>query len=78
MLQEGRQHDSGPPLGVAPHRAGNARPDQRQGRTHNTSPPSSRVSPGAGYLSHAINLYLRYKPPVADLKYFLDFQYHKM
>lgn len=34
--------------------------------------------PGAGYLSHAINLYLRYKPPVADLKYFLDFQHHKM
>ncbi|XP_062220230.1 MACPF domain-containing protein At1g14780-like [Phragmites australis] len=33
---------------------------------------------GAGYLSHAINLYLRYKPPVADLKYFLDFQHHKM
>ncbi|WVZ73758.1 hypothetical protein U9M48_022035 [Paspalum notatum var. saurae] len=33
---------------------------------------------GAGYLSHAINLYLRYKPPVADLEYFLDFQHHKM
>ncbi|GJN22203.1 hypothetical protein PR202_gb09750 [Eleusine coracana subsp. coracana] len=33
---------------------------------------------GAGYLSHAINLYLRYKPPVADLKYFLDLQHHKM
>ncbi|RCV08268.1 hypothetical protein SETIT_1G312300v2 [Setaria italica] len=33
---------------------------------------------GAGYLSHAINLYLRYKPHVADLEYFLDFQHHKM
>ncbi|KAL6912169.1 hypothetical protein ACP4OV_000974 [Aristida adscensionis] len=34
--------------------------------------------PGAGYLFHAINLYLRYKPPVADLRYFLDFQHHRM
>ncbi|KAG9445029.1 hypothetical protein H6P81_016369 [Aristolochia fimbriata] len=34
--------------------------------------------PGKGYLSHAINLYLRYKPPMADLQYFLDFQSHKM
>lgn len=33
--------------------------------------------PGNGFLSHAINLYLRYKPPLADLKYFLDFQSHK-
>ncbi|CAM0913375.1 unnamed protein product [Alopecurus aequalis] len=32
---------------------------------------------GLGFLSHAINLYLRYKPPVADLRYFLDFQHHK-
>ncbi|OVA02501.1 Membrane attack complex component/perforin (MACPF) domain [Macleaya cordata] len=32
--------------------------------------------PGKGYLLHAINLYLRYKPPVADLQYFLDFQSH--
>ncbi|KAF0932558.1 hypothetical protein E2562_010440 [Oryza meyeriana var. granulata] len=31
---------------------------------------------GTGFLSHAINLYLRYKPPVADLRYFLDFQHH--
>ncbi|KMT07403.1 hypothetical protein BVRB_6g150290 [Beta vulgaris subsp. vulgaris] len=30
--------------------------------------------PGKGFLSHAINLYLRYKPPIADLEYFLDFQ----
>ncbi|XP_021845873.1 MACPF domain-containing protein At1g14780 [Spinacia oleracea] len=30
--------------------------------------------PGKGFLSHAINLYLRYKPPIADLQYFLDFQ----
>ncbi|KAK9935404.1 hypothetical protein M0R45_022507 [Rubus argutus] len=30
--------------------------------------------PGKGLLSHAINLYLRYKPPIADLPYFLDFQ----
>ncbi|XP_021745522.1 MACPF domain-containing protein At1g14780-like [Chenopodium quinoa] len=29
---------------------------------------------GKGFLSHAINLYLRYKPPIADLQYFLDFQ----
>ncbi|XP_073011079.1 MACPF domain-containing protein At1g14780 isoform X1 [Typha latifolia] len=34
--------------------------------------------PGTGFLSHAINLYLRYKPPAAELKYFLDFQYHKV
>ncbi|KAA8532474.1 hypothetical protein F0562_032507 [Nyssa sinensis] len=34
--------------------------------------------PGKGFLSHAINLYLRYKPPIADLQYFLDFQAHKM
>uniref|UniRef100_J3LGV3 MACPF domain-containing protein n=1 Tax=Oryza brachyantha TaxID=4533 RepID=J3LGV3_ORYBR len=33
---------------------------------------------GTGFLSHAINLYLRYKPPVADLRYFLDFQHHCM
>ncbi|GAB4851849.1 hypothetical protein Ancab_031248 [Ancistrocladus abbreviatus] len=30
--------------------------------------------PGGGYLSHAINLYLRYKPPTEDLQYFLEFQ----
>ncbi|CAI0432034.1 unnamed protein product [Linum tenue] len=34
--------------------------------------------PGKGFLSHAINLYLRYKPPLSDLQYFLDFQSHKM
>ncbi|XP_058079380.1 MACPF domain-containing protein At1g14780-like isoform X2 [Magnolia sinica] len=34
--------------------------------------------PGRGFLSHAINLYLRYKPPIADLEYFLDFQCPKM
>ncbi|KAK3023457.1 hypothetical protein RJ639_042669 [Escallonia herrerae] len=34
--------------------------------------------PGKGFLSHAINLYLRYKPPISDLQYFLDFQVHKM
>ncbi|WCJ33647.1 MAC/Perforin domain-containing protein [Euphorbia peplus] len=34
--------------------------------------------PGKGFLSHAINLYLRYKPPISDLKYFLDFQSHKI
>ncbi|XP_024019349.1 MACPF domain-containing protein At1g14780 isoform X2 [Morus notabilis] len=32
---------------------------------------------GKGFLSHAMNLYLRYKPPIADLEYFLDFQSHK-
>ncbi|KAF7100571.1 hypothetical protein CFC21_102066 [Triticum aestivum] len=32
---------------------------------------------GLGFLSHAINLYLRYKPPVEDLRYFLDFQHHR-
>ncbi|KAI6693885.1 hypothetical protein NL676_021595 [Syzygium grande] len=30
--------------------------------------------PGSGYLSHAINLYLRYKPDPEDLQYFLEFQ----
>ncbi|PKA66135.1 MACPF domain-containing protein [Apostasia shenzhenica] len=30
--------------------------------------------PGSGYLSHAINLYLRYKPDADDLQYFLEFQ----
>ncbi|KAJ3675692.1 hypothetical protein LUZ60_004734 [Juncus effusus] len=29
---------------------------------------------GSGYLSHAINLYLRYKPDLDDLRYFLEFQ----
>ncbi|XP_057992701.1 MACPF domain-containing protein At1g14780 isoform X1 [Hevea brasiliensis] len=33
---------------------------------------------GKGFLSHAINLYLRYKPPISDLQYFLDFQSHKI
>ncbi|KAM0952802.1 putative MACPF domain-containing protein CAD1/NSL1 [Dioscorea sansibarensis] len=33
--------------------------------------------PGTGFLTHAINLYLRYKPPISDLQYFLDFQCHK-
>ncbi|XP_059655321.1 MACPF domain-containing protein At1g14780 isoform X2 [Cornus florida] len=37
-----------------------------------------RGVPGKGFLSHAINLYLRYKPPLADLQYFLDFQAHKI
>ncbi|XP_047065425.1 MACPF domain-containing protein At1g14780-like [Lolium rigidum] len=32
---------------------------------------------GLGFLSHAINVYLRYKPPVADLRYFLEFQHHR-
>ncbi|KAK1288816.1 MACPF domain-containing protein [Acorus calamus] len=30
--------------------------------------------PGSGFLSHAINLYLRYKPPIDDLQQFLEFQ----
>ncbi|KAI3523581.1 hypothetical protein L1887_01807 [Cichorium endivia] len=30
--------------------------------------------PGSGYLSHAINLYLRYKPALEDLQCFLEFQ----
>ncbi|CAM8903269.1 unnamed protein product [Rhodiola kirilowii] len=29
---------------------------------------------GSGFLSHAINLYLRYKPPIEDLSQFLEFQ----
>lgn len=29
---------------------------------------------GCGFLSHAINLYLRYKPPIEELAEFLDFQ----
>ncbi|OWM67794.1 hypothetical protein CDL15_Pgr010732 [Punica granatum] len=35
-------------------------------------------APGNGFLSHAINLYLRYKPPIEELQYFLDFQTHKL
>ncbi|KAM7255159.1 hypothetical protein ACFE04_020400 [Oxalis oulophora] len=34
--------------------------------------------PGKGFLSHAINLYLRYKPPISDLQYFLNFQVQKL
>ncbi|KAG1363622.1 MACPF domain-containing protein [Cocos nucifera] len=30
--------------------------------------------PGSGFLTHAINLYLRYKPPVTELHQFLEFQ----
>ncbi|XP_022984562.1 MACPF domain-containing protein At4g24290-like [Cucurbita maxima] len=30
--------------------------------------------PGSGFLSHAINLYLRYKPPIEELHQFLEFQ----
>ncbi|XP_057542838.1 MACPF domain-containing protein At4g24290-like isoform X2 [Amaranthus tricolor] len=30
--------------------------------------------PGSGFLSHAINLYLRYKPPLEELHPFLEFQ----
>ncbi|XP_022881081.1 MACPF domain-containing protein At1g14780-like [Olea europaea var. sylvestris] len=37
-----------------------------------------RGVPGKGFLSHAINLYLRYKPPISDLQYFLDFQAHRI
>ncbi|XP_019422520.1 PREDICTED: MACPF domain-containing protein At1g14780-like isoform X2 [Lupinus angustifolius] len=37
-----------------------------------------KAAPGRGFLSHAINLYLRYKPPMSDLAYFLDFQGHKL
>ncbi|XP_024531977.1 MACPF domain-containing protein CAD1 [Selaginella moellendorffii] len=29
---------------------------------------------GSGFLSHAVNLYLRHKPPIEDLQYFLEFQ----
>ncbi|KAL5566365.1 hypothetical protein UlMin_029529 [Ulmus minor] len=29
---------------------------------------------GSGYMSHAINLYLRYKPPIEELHPFLEFQ----
>ncbi|KAL5567401.1 hypothetical protein UlMin_030565 [Ulmus minor] len=29
---------------------------------------------GSGFLTHAINLYLRYKPPIEELHQFLDFQ----
>ncbi|GAB4826988.1 kinetochore-associated protein nsl1 [Ancistrocladus abbreviatus] len=29
---------------------------------------------GCGFLSHAVNLYLRYKPPIQELAEFLDFQ----
>ncbi|XP_055962008.1 MACPF domain-containing protein At1g14780-like isoform X2 [Mercurialis annua] len=30
--------------------------------------------PGSGFLGHAVNLYVRYKPPISDLRFFLDFQ----
>ncbi|XP_030539164.1 MACPF domain-containing protein At4g24290 isoform X2 [Rhodamnia argentea] len=30
--------------------------------------------PGSGFLSHSINLYLRYKPPIEELHQFLEFQ----
>ncbi|KAH9323158.1 hypothetical protein KI387_017797, partial [Taxus chinensis] len=30
--------------------------------------------PGSGFLSHAVNLYLRYKPPIEELNQFLEFQ----
>ncbi|GAB2287579.1 cinnamoyl-Coa reductase [Dionaea muscipula] len=30
--------------------------------------------PGLKHLSHAIDLYLEYKPPIPDLRYFLEFQ----
>ncbi|RYR08589.1 hypothetical protein Ahy_B05g076338 [Arachis hypogaea] len=30
--------------------------------------------PGNGFLSHAVNLYLRYKPAIEDLHHFLEFQ----
>lgn len=30
--------------------------------------------PGTGFLSHAVNLYLRYKPPIEELYQFLEFQ----
>uniref|UniRef100_A0A7N0T4G2 MACPF domain-containing protein n=1 Tax=Kalanchoe fedtschenkoi TaxID=63787 RepID=A0A7N0T4G2_KALFE len=30
--------------------------------------------PGSGFLNHAINLYLRYKPPISELHQFLEFQ----
>lgn len=33
-------------------------------------------APGSGFLNQAINLYLRYKPPIDDLQYFLEFQVH--
>lgn len=29
---------------------------------------------GSGFLTHAVNLYLRYKPPIEELHQFLDFQ----
>lgn len=31
-------------------------------------------TPGSGFLNHAINLYLRYKPPIEDIQCFLEFQ----
>ncbi|KAJ0016622.1 hypothetical protein Pint_10525 [Pistacia integerrima] len=30
--------------------------------------------PGTGFLTHAVNLYLRYKPPIEELHQFLEFQ----
>lgn len=31
-------------------------------------------TPGIGFLNHAINLYIRYKPPIDDIRCFLEFQ----
>jgi hypothetical protein len=42
ILQEGRRHDGGQPLGVAPHGAGDARRDQHRGRAHHL-PPQGRA-----------------------------------
>ncbi|KMZ70887.1 MACPF domain-containing protein [Zostera marina] len=41
-----------------------------------TVPITSLLSgvPGSGFLSHAINLYLRYKPQIEELHQFLEFQ----
>ncbi|KAJ7557149.1 hypothetical protein O6H91_05G113700 [Diphasiastrum complanatum] len=30
--------------------------------------------PGSSFLSHAVNLYMKYKPPIEELQYFLEFQ----
>ncbi|KAG2297936.1 hypothetical protein Bca4012_009131 [Brassica carinata] len=50
-------------------------PDKPDAINFNFIPITSLLKdvPGCGLLSHAMSLYLRYKPPLMDLQYFLEF-----
>ncbi|CAN8293442.1 unnamed protein product [Cochlearia groenlandica] len=50
-------------------------PDKPDAINFNFVPITSLLKdvPGSGLLSHAMSLYLRYKPPIMDIEYFLDF-----